>query len=158
VTDPGRLDPALWRTVATFRVAALAYAWASFAVRTDEFERPLLACCVLVLMACWTLLLVVRQQPATWLLALDLAVAVGAQQASTLVLSDEAIAAGAPTLPVAWAAVPVAAWLFGGVRAVVLSREPSSRSGPSRNAKGRRRRPSTRSCCSCCSARSSATS
>jgi signal transduction histidine kinase len=109
-----RLDTALWRALAVYRLAALVYAAVLFAVDRDTYDRPGLGVGVLAGMALWTAV-------ATWLysdprrrrwplLGTDLALTIGALLSSVLVLSAERIEAGAPTLTVSWAAAPVIAW------------------------------------------------
>jgi signal transduction histidine kinase len=114
-----RLDTALWRAVAVYRIAALLYAAASVAFFLDGYARPRLGLVVLAAMAAWT-------ASATWLysdprrrrwplLAADLLVTVAALLSSLLVLEAEAIRDGDPTLTVSWAAAPVLAWaVYGG--------------------------------------------
>ena len=109
-----RLDTALWRAVAVYRVAALLYAAGSILAFSDRFARPVLGWAVLAAIAAWTALAAVlyAQPPLRrWpLLVLDLAVTVAALLTSVLVLTPERISAGDPTLTVSWAATPVLAW------------------------------------------------
>jgi signal transduction histidine kinase len=113
-----RLDTALWRALAVYRVAALLYAAGSMLAFTDTYRRPALGWWVLAGMAVWTAL-------ATWLygdrrrrgwplLGADLGVTLAALLASVLVLEPERISAGDPTLTVSWAAAPVIAWAVHG--------------------------------------------
>lgn len=113
-----RLDAALWRAVAAFRIAALLYATGSVLAHLGDYHRDGLALGVLGGMAVWTGFLVRVGPPGPRLLAGDLLAGLGAQQATVLVLSQEAIQRGEPTLAVAWAAAPVLAWaVYGGWRA-----------------------------------------
>jgi signal transduction histidine kinase len=109
-----RLDTALWRAVAVYRTAALVYAVVSFAVFADDPARPRLGVLALVAMAAWTAgatwLYSDRRRRGWALLGVDLALTVAALLASVLVLRADAIADGAPTLTVSWAAAPVVAW------------------------------------------------
>lgn len=109
-----RLDTALWRALAVYRLAALLYAAASMVAFSDTYARPLLGWAVLAAMAIWTAAAaVLYSRPARrgWpLLALDLAVTVAALVSSVLVLERDRILAGDPTLTVSWAAAPVIAW------------------------------------------------
>jgi signal transduction histidine kinase len=109
-----RLDTALWRAIAVYRVASLLYAAGSMAVYTDTYRRPALGWAVLAGMAGWT-------AAATWLysdpsrrgwplLVLDLALTLTALLSSVAVLQGELIRAGDPTVTVSWAAAPVLAW------------------------------------------------
>ncbi|HWH27448.1 MAG TPA: DUF5931 domain-containing protein [Mycobacteriales bacterium] len=109
-----RLDTALWRAIAVFRLAALLYAAGSMAAFTDTYARPRLGWAVLAGMAVWTAVstwLYVDPRRRTWpVLVLDLAVTVTALMSSVLVLTAERIDAGDPTVPVSWTAAPVLAW------------------------------------------------
>ena len=49
-----RLDTALWRAIAVYRLAALAYAGASMLAYSDTYARPRLGWAVLSAMAVWT--------------------------------------------------------------------------------------------------------
>ena len=109
-----RLDTALWRAIAVYRLAALLYAAASMAVYTDTYRRPALGWAVLAGMAAWTAAAAYlygdpRRRGAALLVA-DLALTVAALLASVLVMVPARIEAGDPTLTVSWAAAPVIAW------------------------------------------------
>ena len=109
-----RLDTALWRAIAVYRLAALIYAAASMAVFTDTYARPVLGWAVLAGMAVWTAaaaFLYADPRRRGWpLLAADLLLTVAALLSSLLVLMPERIEAGDPTLTVSWAAAPLMAW------------------------------------------------
>lgn len=109
-----RLDTALWRAVAVYRVAALLYAAASMAVHLGGYARPRLGLAVLAGMAAWTAAATYfysDPRRRTWLLLIvDLAVTVAALLSSVLVLDQADILDGASTLTVSWAAAPVMAW------------------------------------------------
>jgi hypothetical protein len=49
-----RLDTALWRAIAVYRLAALTHAAGSMAVYNDSYARPALGWAVLAVMATWT--------------------------------------------------------------------------------------------------------
>jgi signal transduction histidine kinase len=125
-----RLDTALWRAVAVYRLAALLYAAGSMLAFSDRFARPALGWAVLGGMAVWTALaayLYADRRRRRWpLLVLDLGLTVAALLSSVLILEAERIALGDPTLTVSWAAAPVMAWavwsgwLGGAVAAVVV--------------------------------------
>lgn len=106
---PAELDQALWRAVAAFRLAALAYALLSIASRLGGYDddRPALA--VAAVMVVWTAVMLLVPPAPTWLV-LDVLVALGCQQASVLALSSHQISRGDPTLPVTWVAGPLLAW------------------------------------------------
>jgi signal transduction histidine kinase len=109
-----RLDTALWRAIAVYRLAALLYAAASMAVYLDTYRRPALGLAVLAGMAVWTGLatyLYADRRRRRWpLLLTDLVLTVTALLLSVAVLEPGLIASGDPTLTVSWAAAPVMAW------------------------------------------------
>jgi signal transduction histidine kinase len=109
-----RLDTALWRAVAVYRLAALLYAAGSMVVYTGSYARPGLGWAVLSGMALWTALaahLYADPRRRGWpLLLTDLAVTAVAVLSSRWVLTAERIAEGDPTVSVSWAAAPVIAW------------------------------------------------
>ena len=109
-----RLDTALWRALAVYRLATLAYAAASMAVYTDTYQRPALGWAVLAGMAVWTAaaaFLYADPRRRGWpVLVADLAVTVAALMSSVLVMTARRIEDGDPTLTVSWAAAPVIAW------------------------------------------------
>ena len=124
-----RIDTALWRAIAVYRLAALLYAAGSMLAFTDTYARPLLGWAVLAGMAVWTVLAAVLYSRASlrrWpLLVLDLVLTCSATLSSLLVIPAERIEAGDPTLPVSWAAAPVVAWAVwagwvGGASAAVV--------------------------------------
>lgn len=126
-----RLDTALWRAIAVYRLAAFAYAAVSMAFFTDTYARPALGWAVLAGMGLWTVVaayLYSDLRRRGWpLLVLDLALTVAALLSSVLVLTAERIEAGDPTLTVSWAATPIMAWAVhrgwvgGALAAVVVS-------------------------------------
>ena len=104
-----------------FRVAALAYAAVLVLRDHDEYTRPALGWAVLAAMALWTAVVVPRYATDAGrtraVACADLAVSVLLVLATLGVESADAIGAGAPTLPAAWAAAPVLAWaVLGGAR------------------------------------------
>lgn len=109
-----RLDAALWRALAVYRAAAWLYAAATFWAGRGTYDRPGLGLAVLAGMGVWTgaaAALWSRPRLRRWPLAVaDLALALAALLSSLLVLTDAAIRAGEPTLPVSWVAAPVLAW------------------------------------------------
>jgi signal transduction histidine kinase len=125
-----RLDTALWRAIAVYRLAALLYAAVSMAVYTDTYERPALGWVVLAAMAAWTAAaasLYSDPRRRGWpLLVADLALTVAALLSSVLVMTSARIDDGDPTLTVSWAAAAVIAWAVhagwrgGAVAAVVV--------------------------------------
>ncbi len=125
-----RLDTALWRAVAVYRLAALLYAAASMAAFSDTYARPALGWGVLAAMTAWTgtaAYLYSDRRRRRWpLLVLDLLLTVGALLSSVAVMTEQSIVRGDPTLTVSWAAAPVmawavwAGWVGGAVAAVVV--------------------------------------
>jgi signal transduction histidine kinase len=137
------LETALWRSVAVFRVAALAYAAVLLGVRVDDYSRPALAWSLLAVMGVWTgfawYAYRAPRRPKTlagagsvspppapehgrhrrgWLvLGADMAVTAGCLIASQAVVPPSALRAGAATVPTVWVAGVVLAWaVFGGRR------------------------------------------
>jgi signal transduction histidine kinase len=105
-----RLEPALWRAVSVYRLAALLYAVGSLAAHLTRYDDRRAALVVGGVMVVWTAVMVVRTPPPDWLLGVDLLVVLACQQATVLALSSAQVQAGEPTLTVSWAAAPVAAW------------------------------------------------
>ena len=125
-----RLDTALWRAIAVYRVAALLYAAGSMLAFTGTYARPVLGWTVLAGMAVWTALTAVAYaRPALrrWpLVLLDLVLTLGALLSTLPVMAAERIVAGDPTVTVSWAAAPVlvwavwSGWIGGAVAAVAV--------------------------------------
>lgn len=106
-------DERLWRAVDVFRVLALAYAALVFALAEGEHVRAWLGWLILALLGVWTVAIAVwrrRVPPGPRLLTADLVIACAAVLATAAVDDRARIAAGAATLPAAWAASPVLAW------------------------------------------------
>jgi signal transduction histidine kinase len=110
----------LWRAVAVFRIAALAYAAALIGSSFGEYAHPALGWVVFAVMAVWTALTgwayAVPRRRQWPLLVADLAVTSGALAASYWVVGADRLAAGAATLTMAWVAAPVMAWAIRGGR------------------------------------------
>ncbi|WP_119729683.1 MacS family sensor histidine kinase [Thermomonospora amylolytica] len=108
----------LWRALAVFRIAALLYAGSLILRNIDEYRSQAGGWTVLAVMVAWTAYTVYGYaDPARrrWpLLAADLAVAAGCLLATAWVERPERIAAGVPTLTMAWVAAPVLAWAVSG--------------------------------------------
>lgn len=121
----------LWRAVAVFRVAALAYAALLVVANHDHYARAALGWSLLGVMAVWTLTMVVMcrlpERRRWWLFAADVVVAAGMVLATWGVETSTRIDQGAPTLPAAWAAGAVlacavaAGWRGGALAAVTVS-------------------------------------
>src|SRR3954468_15409018 len=108
-------DARLWNAVDTFRLLALGYAVAVFALTRGEHAHLWVGWAVLGVLTAWTVFVVTtrlrrRRPPTRGLLAADLAVACAAVLSTAAVDSPAVIAAGGATLPGIWAAAPVLAW------------------------------------------------
>lgn len=115
------LEVPLWRAVAVFRIATLAYAVAMMATQGATYLRPALGWAVMGAMTLWTLgaaVLYSDPRRRTWpLLLTDLVVTVACVIPTKWVVPPENLSHGASTLPMAWAAGPVLAWaISGGMR------------------------------------------
>jgi signal transduction histidine kinase len=110
----------LWRGLAVFRLAALAYAAALIAGGYRGYAHPVWGWLVFGVMVVWTAVTGwAYASPARrrWpLLTADLAVAIGCLAASYPVVGPDAMRTGAATLPMAWVAGAVVAWAIRGGR------------------------------------------
>ena len=121
----------LWRAVAVFRAAALAYAAVLVVANHDHYRRPALGWALLAVMAAWTVFVSFAyrddRRRTTSLVVADVAVAAGMVLATLGVETAARIDNGAPTLPAAWSAAAVLAcavaggWRGGGLAAVAVS-------------------------------------
>ena len=108
----------LWRAVAVYRLAALAYAAVLITTNHGNYARPWLGWTLLGGMAMWTTVTVLAyarpggRRPA--LLAADVAVAVALVLLTLAVETSHRIDAGAPTLPAVWTASAVLACAVAG--------------------------------------------
>ena len=114
------LEVPLWRAVAVFRFASLAYAAALLATGYRTYTNPLLGVAVLVAMLVWSVFASIayaaprrRRWP---LLIADMMVTLGCLSASSWVISHDRLQGGAATLPMAWVAGAVLAWAIAGGR------------------------------------------
>ena len=109
-----RLDTALWRAIAVYRLAALLYAAGSMVAFSGTYARPALGWAVLSGMVAWTAVTAVaysRPELRRWpLFVLDLGLTVTALLSSVLIMSRDRIEDGDPTVTVSWAAAPVLVW------------------------------------------------
>ncbi|NJP32280.1 MacS family sensor histidine kinase [Micromonospora thermarum] len=119
-TSPGGFEVPLWRAIAVFRVASLAYVCVVALRHADRYAHPLAAAAVVLVMAAWTVVTALgyaRPSRRGWpLLLADLGVVLGVVLATPWVVGRAALAAGVPTLGVAWLAGPVLAWAVSGGR------------------------------------------
>ena len=124
--QPGGLQAPLWRAIAVYRIAALAYVAILVIRNVGDYERPMAAWPVLAVTAAWTVVTTYaytdphrRRWP---LLLADLLVTMGVLASSTVVVGRAALEAGTPTLAVAWHVAPVIAWaVSGGKRRGVIA-------------------------------------
>ncbi|MFC6886351.1 MULTISPECIES: MacS family sensor histidine kinase [Actinomadura] len=118
------LEAALWRAVAVYRWAALAYAAALIAMNSGGYEHRAGGWAVLAVMTAWTAYATFafsdpgRRRRRGWpLLGADLGVAVACLLATAWVETTAHLADGRPTLPVSWVAAAVLSWaVYGGKR------------------------------------------
>nr|WP_221375733.1 DUF5931 domain-containing protein [Actinoplanes polyasparticus] len=117
--DSGLQAP-LWRAIAIYRLAALAYAAFLVVSNVSAYARPVLAWPVLAAMAAWTVLTTYayadparRRFP---LLVTDQLITIGALTASVWVVGRSGLESGLPTLAVAWHVAPVICWAVAGGR------------------------------------------
>jgi signal transduction histidine kinase len=116
--QPGGLQAPLWRAIAVYRIAALAYVSILVIRNVGDYERPMWAWPVLVVTAGWTVLTTyayaVPQRRRWPLLLADLLVTMGVMAASVFVVGRAALESGTPTLGVSWHVAPVIAWAVAG--------------------------------------------
>ncbi|MFI7021723.1 MacS family sensor histidine kinase [Micromonospora sp. NPDC049900] len=120
MSAPGGFELPLWRAVAVFRVASLAYVCVVVLRDADRYAHPLLAGVLVLVMAAWTAVTAIGYAtPARrgWpLLLADLGVVVAILLATPWVMGRAALDAGLPTMAVAWLSGPVLAWAVCGGR------------------------------------------
>ncbi|RKR88257.1 signal transduction histidine kinase [Micromonospora pisi] len=116
----GGFQTPLWRAIAVFRFASLAYVVVLVGLNLDEYAHPVAAVPVLVSMTVWTAFAsytYARPARRRWpLLVADLLVVMATLLASVGVAGQAALASGVPTLAVAWQGGPVLAWAVTGGR------------------------------------------
>lgn len=119
-SSPEGLEVPLWRSIAVFRFASLAYVGVLVLRDADRYAHPVAAGGVLLGMLAWTGATTAGyRRPAgrRWpLLLADLGVVLAIMLATPWVVGRAALAAGVPTLTVAWLAGPVLAWAVSGGR------------------------------------------
>ncbi|MFD0823553.1 DUF5931 domain-containing protein, partial [Micromonospora zhanjiangensis] len=107
----GSLLAPLWRSIAVFRFAALGYVVALALNNLRQYAHPVAAVPVLLAMAGWTgytAFAYARPERRRWpLLGVDLLLTMAVLLLSPWVIGRAGLAAGAPTLAVAWLAAPV---------------------------------------------------
>ena len=119
-SSPGGLEVPLWRSIAVFRFASLAYVGVLVLRDADRYAHPLAAGGVLLLMLAWsgvTAAGYARPTGRHWpLLLADLGVVLAILLAAPWAFGPAARAAGVPSPAVVWEAGPVLAWAVSGGR------------------------------------------
>ncbi len=120
------LQAPLWRSIAAFRFASLAYAAILLGLRRDDYAHWYWAWVVLAGMTAWTgVTTFLYSSPArrSWLLlGADLAVTVAALLSTDLLQYPHFLRAGAMPVTATWLAGPALAWaVMGGIRAGMIA-------------------------------------
>ncbi|MGN9812177.1 MacS family sensor histidine kinase [Micromonospora sp. BQ11] len=119
-TSSGGFEVPLWRAIGVYRVASLAYVVVLALRDADRYAHPFAAGGLVLVMAAWTAVTVAGYARPVWrrwpLLLADLGVVLGIVLVTPWVVGRAALAAGSPTLAVAWLAGPVLAWAVSGGR------------------------------------------
>ncbi|MEU1840067.1 MacS family sensor histidine kinase [Micromonospora chersina] len=119
-SSPEGLEVPLWRSIAVFRFASLAYVGVLVLRDAHRYAHPVAAGGVLLGMLAWTgVTTAAYGRPAgrRWpLLLADLGVVLAIMLATPWVIGRAALSSGVPTLTVAWLAGPVLAWAVSGGR------------------------------------------
>ncbi|MFE7873368.1 DUF5931 domain-containing protein, partial [Micromonospora humida] len=119
-SPPGGFADPLWRSVAVFRFASLAYVGLLVLRDAGRYAHPVAAGGVLLVMLAWSGVTAVgyaRPANRRWpLLLADLGVVLAILAVTPWVVGRPALAAGVPALAVAWLAGPVLAWAVSGGR------------------------------------------
>ncbi|MEH0935592.1 MacS family sensor histidine kinase [Micromonospora psammae] len=119
-SPPGGFEVPLWRSLAVFRFASLAYVCLLMVRDAGRYAHPVAAGGVLLAMLAWSGMTAVwyaRPENRRWpLLLADLGVVLAILAATPWVVGRAALAAGVPTLAVVWLAGPVLAWAVSGGR------------------------------------------
>ncbi|MDG4762192.1 DUF5931 domain-containing protein [Micromonospora sp. WMMD710] len=119
-SPPGGFEVPLWRALAVFRFASLAYVCALSVRDADRYAHPYAAGALILVMIAWTVATAVGYARPAWrrwpLLLADLGVVMAIVLSTPWVVGREALTQGVPTLGVAWMAGPVLAWAVSGGR------------------------------------------
>ncbi|MFG3576489.1 MacS family sensor histidine kinase [Micromonospora chersina] len=119
-SSPEGLEVPLWRSIAVFRFASLAYVGVLVLRDAHRYAHPVAAGGVLLGMLAWTGVTTAgygRPAGRRWpLLLADLGVVLAIMLATPWVVGRAALSSGVPTLTVAWLAGPVLAWAVSGGR------------------------------------------
>jgi signal transduction histidine kinase len=110
----------LWRAIAVFRFASMAYVVAMAALNVTDYAHPLGVIPALAVLVGWSVAATYLYARPAWrgwpLFGTDMAVTLVLLLASPWVVGRTAIDSGVPSLAVAWQACPVLAWAVSGGR------------------------------------------
>ncbi|WP_433649171.1 MacS family sensor histidine kinase [Micromonospora zamorensis] len=119
-SPPGGFEVPLWRALAVFRLASLAYVCVLAVRDADRYDHPYAVGALILIMAAWTAATAVGYARPAWrrwpLLLADLGVVLAIVLVTPWVVGRAALATGVPTMGVAWMAGPVLAWAVSGGR------------------------------------------
>ncbi|WP_433127039.1 MacS family sensor histidine kinase [Micromonospora sp. CA-240977] len=119
-SPPGGFEVPLWRALAVFRLASLAYVCVLAVRDADRYAHPYAVGALVLIMMIWTGATAIGYARPAWrrwpLLLADLGVAMAVVLATPWVVGRAALATGVPTMGVAWMAGPVLAWAVSGGR------------------------------------------
>lgn len=120
LSGAGTFEVPLWRALAVFRFASMAYVVAMVAFNLTDYAHPLGAIPALAVLVGWSVAATYLYARPVWrgwpLFGADLAVTLVLLLASPWVVGRTAIDDGVPSLAVAWQACPVLAWAVSGGR------------------------------------------
>ncbi|MEV4658434.1 DUF5931 domain-containing protein [Micromonospora sp. NPDC049301] len=116
----GGFEVPLWRALAVFRFASLAYVCVLAVRDADRYAHPFAVGALVLVMIAWTGATAIGYARPAWrrwpLLLADLGVVMAVVLSTPWVVGRAALATGVPTLGVAWMAGPVLAWAVSGGR------------------------------------------
>ncbi|MEH0843893.1 DUF5931 domain-containing protein [Micromonospora sp. CPCC 205711] len=119
-SSPGGFEVPLWRSVAVFRFASLAYVCLLVVRDFPRYAHPFAAVAVLLAMLAWSAVTAfgyARPAHRGWpLLLADLGVVLAVFAVTPWVVGRAALTTGTPTLAVVWEGGPVLAWAVSGGR------------------------------------------
>ncbi|MFG1841956.1 MacS family sensor histidine kinase [Micromonospora sp. NPDC049175] len=119
-SPPGGFEVPLWRALAVFRLASLAYVCVLAVRDADRYAHPYAVGALVLVMMTWTGVTAFAYARPAWrrwpLLLADLGVVLAVVLATPWVVGRTALTHGVPTMGVAWMAGPVLAWAVSGGR------------------------------------------
>lgn len=117
---PDALQVPLWRAIAVFRFASMAFVVVSVIRNVRDYTHPVAAIPAVAVLVLWSVATAALYARPAWrhwpLLVADLLVTLALLLASPWVVGRTALDSGAPTLAVAWQAGPVLTWAVSGGR------------------------------------------